>query len=59
MNAELRKEIENVSFNAKWSSPNKYTDNIHESIQSLVKIVEILSSEIDRLEQEKISHEKH
>ena len=59
MNAELRQEIESATSYSEFINSCEFKSNTERTMLHLVNIVKILSSEIDRLEQEKVSHEKH
>jgi len=58
MNAELRQEIESATSCSEFINSCEFKSNAETTMLHLVNIVKILASEIDRLEQEKISYEK-
>jgi len=57
MNANLKIEIEQASWNLRGVNSWEHNNDVEKSLHNLVNIVKILASEIDRLEQEKISHD--
>jgi len=57
MNANLKIEIEQASWHLRGVNSWKHNNDVEKSLHNLVNIVKILASEIDRLEQEKVSHE--
>jgi len=56
MDANLKKEIEEASWNLRGVNSWKHNNDVEKTLHNLVNIVKILASEIDRLEQEKVSH---
>jgi hypothetical protein len=56
MTSRLRKEIEEVSHHCHGVREWEYDGDVKKSLNSLLSVVKILASEIERLEQEKISH---
>ena len=57
MDGNLRKEIEEASWNLRGVNSWEHNNNVEKSLHNLLNIVKILASEIDRLEQEKVSHD--
>jgi len=57
MNANLKIEIEQASWNLRGVNSWEHNNDVEKSLHNLLNIVKILASEIDRLEQEKVSHD--